>query len=131
MDIHENNMIGMNGKKENKITAKDILESISDGFFALDSEWKFIYINKKAEKLIQRKKSELLGKNVRDCFNDEEANWFYEHYEIAQKTGKVQSFEVHVARVDKWFEMKVFPLKKGLTIYFSDVTSRKNTGRYR
>jgi PAS domain-containing protein len=40
----------------------DILESISDAFFAVDREWRFTYVNREAEKLWCRSREELLGK---------------------------------------------------------------------
>jgi PAS domain S-box-containing protein len=44
--------------------ATDILESISDAFYAVDEEWRFTYINGKAEELWGRSREELLGKNT-------------------------------------------------------------------
>jgi PAS domain-containing protein len=41
-----------------------ILESITDGFFALDSQWQITYLNKRAEQLLRRKREDLLGKNM-------------------------------------------------------------------
>jgi PAS domain S-box-containing protein len=40
----------------------DILESISDAFNAVDSEWRFTYLNRRTEELWGRSRRELLGK---------------------------------------------------------------------
>ena len=32
----------------------DLLENISDGFFAVDRQWRFTYVNRQAEKLLRR-----------------------------------------------------------------------------
>ena len=48
--------------------AADTLESISDAFYAIDEEWRFTYINGKAEELWGRSREELLGKNIWDEF---------------------------------------------------------------
>src|SRR5919199_1125189 len=48
--------------------ATDILESISDAFYAVDREWRFTYINKKAEELWGRSREDLLGKSIWDEF---------------------------------------------------------------
>jgi PAS domain S-box-containing protein len=47
-----------------------ILESITDGFFALDKDWKFTYVNKQAENLLRRSRLELIGKNIFEEFPD-------------------------------------------------------------
>src|SRR5438874_1106355 len=48
--------------------ATNILESITDGFIALDHEWRFRYINASAELFLNRRRSDLLGKNYWDEF---------------------------------------------------------------
>jgi len=45
-----------------------ILESITDAFFALDRDWRFTYLNREAEKLLQRSAVDLLGKTLWDEF---------------------------------------------------------------
>ena len=41
-----------------------ILQRITDAFFALDNQWRFIYLNSEAERILNRKKEQLLGKNL-------------------------------------------------------------------
>src|SRR5438445_13752799 len=48
--------------------ATNILESITDGFIALDHDWRFRYINASAELFLNRRRSDLLGKNYWDEF---------------------------------------------------------------
>src|ERR1700739_3211362 len=45
-----------------------ILESIADGFVALDKNWRFTYINGVAEKLLGKNHSELIGKDMWEIF---------------------------------------------------------------
>ena len=44
--------------------ATRILDSITDGFFAVDCEWRFTYVNREAERLLRRPRGELLGRNL-------------------------------------------------------------------
>src|SRR5947207_10667401 len=41
----------------------DILEKTSDGFFAVDRDWKFTFVNRQAEKLLDRHREDLIGKD--------------------------------------------------------------------
>jgi PAS domain-containing protein len=42
----------------------DALERISDGFVALDREWRYTYVNATAAKLLGRRPEELIGRNI-------------------------------------------------------------------
>src|SRR6478672_130360 len=48
--------------------AAHILESITDGFFALDDGWRFTYVNGAAERLLGKKRDLLLGRRVFEEF---------------------------------------------------------------
>ncbi|OHX48203.1 hypothetical protein BB776_04740 [Planococcus salinarum] len=52
------------------ITAETVLESMTDGFYLLDEYMKFDYINEIAENAIGMRRSEILGKSVREVFPD-------------------------------------------------------------
>ncbi len=43
--------------------AEGILASINDGFFALDRDWRFTYVNAAAERMLSRSAEQLIGKN--------------------------------------------------------------------
>ena len=47
---------------------RDVLERITDAFYALDREWRFTYINPTAERLVGRTRAELLGQNIWEVF---------------------------------------------------------------
>jgi PAS domain-containing protein len=46
----------------------EILERILEAFFILDEEWRFIYLNSEAERVLLRSREELLGKNLWEKF---------------------------------------------------------------
>ena len=46
---------------ESAQTMTNILEKTTDGFFAVDSEWKLTYINAEAEAMVGQKRDALLG----------------------------------------------------------------------
>src|SRR5436190_8246452 len=47
--------------QESARTMTNILEKTTDGFFAVDSEWKLTYVNAAAEGIVGRSRNELLG----------------------------------------------------------------------
>ena len=107
----------------NRIT--NIFESITDGFVALDNEWCFTYINQQAEVLVQRKREELLGRNIWQEFPDSLVSRFNQQYHHALSVQESVAFEEFYAPLNKWFSVHAYPSKEGLSIYFQDVTKRK------
>src|ERR671921_774432 len=71
----------------------DILESISDAFYAVDGQWCLTYVNVKAEELWGRPREGLLGKNVWEEFPDAEGSESRRQIERAMEEGITTEFE--------------------------------------
>lgn len=103
-----------------------ILESIGDAFFAVDKEWIVTYWNNQAELLLGRKREDIIGKNLWE-YGDEVELGFFVKYDKAMATGEKVSFEEFYPTLRKWFEVSVYPSHDGLSVYFKDITLRKET----
>ena len=105
--------------------ATNILESITDGFIVLDHEWRFRYINASAELFWNRRRSDLLGKNYWDEFPAAIGTHLENEYRraVAQQTSI--EFEDYSEVARRWFEIRGYPGAHGLSIYFRDITDRK------
>jgi PAS domain S-box-containing protein len=103
----------------------DILESITDAFFALNDNWEFTYLNQQAEELLQRTRDELLGRNVWDEFPEAVELDFYEQYHRAVREGERVQFEAYFPPLETWFRVNAYPFSGGLSVYFNDVTAGK------
>ncbi|MBD2501554.1 GAF domain-containing protein [Anabaena azotica] len=105
----------------------NILESITDAFFAIDKDWIFTYVNGQAARLLQKSQHELLGKSIWEVFLDTEASLFYRETRraIAQKISV--EFEEFYPPLNKWFAVHIYPSKDGLSVYFQDITERRRT----
>jgi PAS domain S-box-containing protein len=96
-----------------------ILESITDGFFALDREWRFTYINSQAEVLFSRRREDLIGERIW------EDPTFYPHYRRAVAEGKTARFEAYYPESGSWYSVRTYPSESGLSVYLQDITERK------
>ncbi len=54
--------------RQSEEQSRNILESIDDGFFALDENWRFTYVNQPAETLLDRTPGDLIGKDFWEEF---------------------------------------------------------------
>jgi PAS domain S-box-containing protein len=103
----------------------EILESISDAFLAVDKDFNFIYFNRKAEKLLNIKKEDAIGKNKWDLFSYAKGTIAEEEYNKALKYNVTRTFDFFNKPLDKWFNIRSYPSKSGLSIYFRDITLEK------
>ncbi len=104
-----------------------ILESIGDGFFALDYNSTVVYWNKMAEELLLMKRGEILGKELLEVFNVNDESAFYEKYIKAMETGKPVHFVEFFPPLNKWFEVSAYPARGKLGVYFRDISERKRS----
>jgi PAS domain S-box-containing protein len=105
--------------------ATDILESISDAFYAVDGEWRLTYVNGKAEELWGRPREELLGKDLWEEFPQEVGSEPYRQIRRAMQEGVTTEFETLSPVSGAWIAGRAYPSREGLSVYFRDVTERK------
>ena len=103
----------------------ETLENIGDAFYTLDQNWRFTYINSKAEELLERKRDELIGRNVVDEFPEITGSVFETQYTRALDTGETVRFEQRYATLDRIFRVSAHPIPNGLAVYFSDITEER------
>lgn len=113
----------------------DILENITDAFFAVDHEWRFTYLNRQAEPLLQRTRDEILGKSIWEEFPAAVdsvfavGSFFNEQYRKAAAEQVTVKFEEFFTPLDTWFEIHIYPGPDGLSVYFHDIDMRKQAER--
>lgn len=110
-------------------TARDqgrvILESITDAFVALDSNWNFSYVNQEAERMLMRSREELIGRSIWVEFAPAVDTVFWYEYHRARREGVAVHFETLYPPLNTWFAVNAYPSADGLSVYFQDVTARK------
>ena len=104
---------------------REVLESITDGFFFLDRTWNFTYVNKKTASFWGRTPSELLGKNIWQMVPQAVGTIFYDQYHKALSEQRPVSFEAASPIRGDWVEVRTYPSKDGLSVYFNDISERK------
>ena len=102
-----------------------IFESITDALFVLDRDWHLTFLNREVERILQLNRQQVLGKLFAEAFPEEIGGVFEQYYQQAFRTGQAVHFEAYYAKQQRWFEVKAFPSEEGLSVYFSDITLRK------
>ncbi len=106
--------------------AARILENISDAFYALDNNWRFTYVNAQAERLLSRTRADLLGRNLWEEFPAAVGTPFESEGRraLAEQTPVVVE-GCYPPPLGLWFEVRAFPSREGLSVFFQDITARK------
>ena len=105
----------------------DILEKTSDGFFAVDPDWNFTYLNAEAEQMLGAKRETLLGENLWKKFPDLTGTVFEENYRKVMIDRAAIEFEALDGPKKSWFEVHSYPSGGGISVFFRDITERKRT----
>lgn len=102
-----------------------ILESISDAFFTVDKNWAVTYWNQTAEKVLFKSKKEMLTNNLWTVFDTSIGSKSYRKYHQAILMNRAVHFEDYFKPLGRWYEISAYPSTAGLSVYFKDITERK------
>ena len=113
--------------RRNEVLAERLtttLESVTDAFYTLDLDWRFTYLNGRAEQLLQRPRSALLGRVFWNEFAPAlgtELEHAYHRAMSERTTIVLESY--YYPPLEAWFQVNAYPSEQGLAVYFRDVTS--------
>jgi PAS domain S-box-containing protein len=105
-------------------SAAAILESITDAFFSLNTDWEFTYVNRQAEEALGVNRNDLLGKSIWDMYPGLAGSEFEEIYRNAARDQVSASVTSYFPDHQRWYEVHVYPAGTGISIYFRNVTER-------
>jgi PAS domain S-box-containing protein len=102
------------------------LETMPAAFCFLDSAWRFRYVNAEAERLMGRRRDDIVGESLWDVFPGLSGSEIEQTYREAVSTGRPMTFETgHRGVPGRWVEARVWPGPGGLALYVLDATERR------
>jgi PAS domain S-box-containing protein len=108
--------------------AATILESITDGFVALDGEWRFTHVNAEAERINGIRREDQIGKSQWELFPATRGTLLESEWRRAVAEQVAVEFEFYYEPWDAWFQNKAYPTKGGgLSVFYHDITARKRS----
>jgi len=112
---------------ESARTMTNILEKTTDGFFAVDSEWKLTYVNAAAEAIFGRKRDELIGGVLWERFPELGGSVFQENYEKVMAEKVAIEFEASDSSGKTWYDVHAYRSNGGVSVFFRDISERKRS----
>lgn len=102
-----------------------LLNRIFDGFLSLDTEWRFTYVNEKAQSAFGKSAEELLGESVWESFPEIRDTPFYDQYQQAMEENEPRTIEAYLEPWNRWYKQHIYPSEDGLSVLFRDITDQK------
>ena len=110
---------------ESSRTMANILENTTDGFFAVDSEWRITHFNARAEVMLGRIRAEVLGHKLWEKLPEQGGSVFEAHYQRVMAEQIPQEFEASDFSGKLWYEVHAYPSNGGVSVFFRDISERK------
>jgi PAS domain S-box-containing protein len=105
---------------------QQVLESVTDGFFALDRAWCITDVNSAAEQMLGMTRENILGLTVCQESVPTITAPLYAALTQAMDERRATVAEGFYPPVDGWLEIRAYPSSEGLSVFFRDVTDRKH-----
>jgi PAS domain S-box-containing protein len=104
------------------VDAFDLLEAISDGFYALSSGWRFTYVNRHVERITGRSRDQLLGLNVWELFPHAVGSDFWQAHQDVMRERRPIEIRTRSMAVDRSVAATLKPTADGgICILFRDL----------
>lgn len=102
-----------------------VIESITDGFFALNKEWEYVYLNK--HQFLPRGKvaEKMLGKNIWDEFPETLDTIIDTEFHRAMNDRVTVRFEAQSEADDYWYEITAYPFDDGICCMLKNIKEKK------
>jgi PAS domain S-box-containing protein len=112
--------------RQNEVHYRELADSITDVFFALDSELKYTYWNRASEKLTGVTAMEALGKHLFAIFPENEGTRRLR--DVFQEVIKNRESQVFITEypgiLKQTHEISVYPSNAGVSVFVKDISGR-------
>lgn len=105
---------------------QNTLNSMTQGYYAIDRDWRVVAVNAAAEKHFGKPAAELIGGTLEQATQGRIPDNVREGIQQVMTSGQPQQFEVaSKVRPGTWAIDYIYPFDGGVEVYFTDITERK------
>lgn len=99
---------------------------IEDGFYCLNAEWRFTFLNRITLGFLKKKPEDLVGKVVWDEFPTLVGSTFEKVCHSVAEKHFAQRIEIKSSKSGVYYHIVVFPASGGVAVYWRDITAEKH-----
>ncbi|AHM60788.1 PAS domain-containing protein [Flammeovirgaceae bacterium 311] len=111
--------------KKNTDKLDIVIDNITDGFYILDREWRFIKANKVFSEIVGFPTEQILGSLIWEVLPKIKGDELFAYYQKAVEENITLRFEEYWYKTNTWFERTIYPSEDGLSVLLKDITERK------
>jgi PAS domain S-box-containing protein len=114
-----------------RLRFEEVIERVTDAFYALDREWRITYINERAARYAAQlsgdevARDDLIGRDLFELLPPITGTLLDDEYRRAVRDQVPVSFDYEYPGDGPWFEVTAYPSPDGLSIYFREIGERK------
>lgn len=128
--LHKDRLEGMVEERTSALYAANkrvnsVVESITDGFFVLNKDWEYTYINQHHFLPGGHTAEEVLGKKIWDVFPQTVDTIIYTEFHRAMDDRVTVRFETRSDVEDFWFEITAYPFDDGICCMMKNIKEKK------
>lgn len=122
------------GSDESEEPLRAALDTITDPFFVVDEDWRFVYANGRTRSVLEgttrggHPADDVEGGRLWEVWPEAVGTAFHERCYEAVATRESTTLEEYYESLGARFEVRVSPLDVGLSVHFRDVTERWRRG---
>lgn len=102
-----------------------ILENIDGGFIAIDENWNYIFLNKRAANNLFREPEDLVGKNIWKEFPKIVGTRIEANLRKVMESKKPLHFEDVGVETPRWYDNHIYPIPGGIALFWNEITARR------
>jgi PAS domain S-box-containing protein len=112
--------------REGETRVAEVLEAMPAAFLSLDEHWRVVYVNAEAERVLGRSRDDLVGLDAWEALPAVRGTVFERNARRAVEERRPANFEAYYPHpLNGWYEVRAWPSRTGLSIYFLEVTERR------
>jgi PAS domain S-box-containing protein len=104
---------------------REILDEADEAFIALDLDWRYVFVNRRAAELAGRQARELEGEHIWTEFPSSVGSNFYVQCHRSMTEQRPVEFADFAG--GRWLENRLLPTKQGLFAFYRDVTEQRRS----
>lgn len=103
----------------------EIVHGMTEACFALDAEWRFVFVNDRSETLLRHRREQMLGHSIWEVFDKLKGTPMEAHYRRAMAERVPVAFEAFSPIAECWVDVRLFPSGDGLAAFLLNIHERK------
>ncbi len=108
-----------------QIEALEVMDAVVDGIICYDHEWRFLFLNRAAERIAGRGREQLLGLELWTAYPETVGSTMEASYRRALEARTIQRFEMYSQPTQSWLEIVVIPTRNRVLITLHDITAQR------